>query len=136
MKACRIHLLEKSQQWMLSSVLLQFVFIASCVAPVKAQPSIDYSVHANIIYHFSKYIDWPDDQKNGDFVIGVAGDSRIFEALQEATRNKTVGNQDIIVKRFSSTQSSYDCQILFISEDESYLLKRITLLIQGMSVLV
>ena len=34
--------------------------------------SVNYSVHANIIYHFTKYINWPEDRKSGDFIRTVA----------------------------------------------------------------
>ena len=135
MKNPGIYLLKSARLRMLTLILLPFAF-SLFSATVKAQSPIDYSVHANIIYHFSKYIDWPDAQKSGDFVIGIVGDSPMFEALQKATRNKTVGAQQIIIKKFSTIQNSYDCQILFISEEESYLMKRITALIRGMPVLI
>ena len=101
-----------------------------------AGQGVDYTVHANIIYHFTKYIDWPANKKAGDFVIGIVGDSPLFEELQKATANKTAGSQRIIIRRFSSSEISFNCQILYISEDESGLLKKIVSLTQNHSLLI
>jgi len=91
-----------------------------------AQQTMDYSVHANIIYHFTKYINWPDDKKTGDFVIGVVGDSPLYDKLKNLSDlNKTVGSQKIVVKKYPHSAQSFNCHILFISEDESSSLKRI-----------
>jgi hypothetical protein len=92
----------------------------------RAQQTMDYSVHANIIYHFTKYINWPDDKKTGDFVIGVVGDSPLYDKLKNLSDlNKTVGTQKIVVKKYSQSAQSFNCHILFIGEDESSSLKRI-----------
>ena|SRR6185436_16767874 len=89
--------------------------------------TINYSVHANIIYRFTKYIDWPDDNKSGDFVIGIIGDSPIYDELKKTTAGKTIGNQKITVVKILSTQNIYNCHILFISDYErSYLKKVVT----------
>jgi len=102
----------------------------------QAQHTIDYSVHANIIYHFTKYIDWPPDRKAGDFVIGVVGETPLFEELKKIMVNKKAGSQKIAIRYFSPTQTSYDCHILFLSEEESGSLKKITLRTQNNPVLL
>lgn len=96
----------------------------------------DYAVQSNIIYHFTKYINWPDDRKTGDFVIGVVGDSPLYTELKNFTSNKTVGGQRIVVKKFSGRSASYNCHILFITEDASGSLKRIATLTTGTSTLL
>ncbi|MEP7170991.1 MAG: YfiR family protein [Bacteroidota bacterium] len=107
------------------TILAFFIVMVSCLAySVKAQ-NIDYSVHANIIYHLTKYMEWPGNKNEPVFVIGVIGDSPLFEELQSATLNKEVNNKKIIIRKFSCAQRSYSCQILFISEDESRCLKNI-----------
>ena len=102
----------------------------------KAQSPVEYSIHANIIYHFTKYIDWPDNKKDGDFIIGVVGDTPLFDELKKVIGNKTAGNQKIIVKRFSSSNNSFDCQILFLSDEESSSLKKISARIAESSILL
>ena len=87
--------------------------------------TINYSVHANIIYHFTKYINWPADKKSGDFTIGVIGDISLTEELKETTLNKMVGTQRIVIKQLNVNQASYNCNILFISEEETKNIRKI-----------
>ena len=101
-----------------------------------AQHETDYKVHANIIYRFTKYIDWPANKKSGDFIIGVVGDSPLFEDLKNLSANKTVGNQKIVVIKMSPSANSYNCHILFIGEEESGSLKRIANLTSGAAILI
>lgn len=84
-----------------------------------------YAVHANIIYRFTKYINWPDDKKTGDFVIGVVGDTPLYEELKIFTSNKTAAGQPFVIKKFAASASSYHCHILFVGDDESGNVKRI-----------
>jgi hypothetical protein len=98
--------------------------------------SIDYSIHSNIIYHFTKYVNWPEDQKQSDFVIAVYGDSPMLEELKKSTESKTVGKQKIVVRKFSSSETNFDCNILFISNEKSSSLKKIIELIGNKPVLI
>jgi hypothetical protein len=95
-----------------------------------------YAVHANIIYRFTKYINWPDEKKTGDFVIGVIGDTPLYDELKIFISNKTASGQPFIVKKYSSTASSYNCHILFVSDDESGSVKRIAANTAGTSTLL
>ncbi len=101
-----------------------------------AQRETDYKVHANIIYRFTKYIEWPANKKSGDFIIGIVGDSPLFEDLKNLSANKTVGNQKIVVIKMSPSANSYNCHILFIGEEESGRLKRIANLTSGAAILI
>jgi hypothetical protein len=101
-----------------------------------AQHEIDYKIQANIIYRFTKYIDWPVNKKSGDFIIGVIGDSPLYDDLKDLTANKTVKNQKIVVTKMSPTASSYDCHMLFISEEESSSLKKIAGATTGAPILI
>jgi hypothetical protein len=115
----------------LTSILILFI-----MPEMQAQQEIDYAVHANIIYRCTKYIDWPEYKKSGDFVIGIVGDSPLYDELKSFTANKTVGNQKIVIKKFSSSENSYNCHILFISEDESGSLKKIVTETEGTATLL
>ena len=104
---------------------LSNLFFLLGIFKTQAQQNDNYALYANIIYRVTKYINWPDDKKSGDFVIGIIGDSPLYDEIKSFTVNKTVGNQRIVIKTFSSSASSYNCQILFISESESRSLKKI-----------
>ncbi|MHB8207700.1 YfiR family protein [Mucilaginibacter sp.] len=101
-----------------------------------AQQSIDYKVHANIIYRFTKYIEWPGNKRVGDFVIGIVGDSPLYEELSALIVGKTVGDQRIVIKKFAAGAAAYNCSILFISQEESRSLKRIALMTYDLPVLL
>ena len=119
-RACKRRILQTYKQ-----VALTMVVFLSSFYYGRGQPAIDYSVHANIIYHFTKYIDWPANRKSGDFIIGVVGESAVFDELEKTTSNKKAGSQKIVVRRFSPFQTAFDCHILFVTEDEGGSLKRI-----------
>ena len=106
------------------------------LSKIQAQPPVDYEIQANIIYRFTKYIDWPENTKTGDFIIGVVGDSPLTDALKSFIVNKTAGNRKIVMKKFSSAAEAFPCHILFISEDESSSLKKIALKTAGSPVLI
>jgi hypothetical protein len=40
--------------------------------------TIDYSVHANILCHITKYIDWPEQEQTSDFTITIAVESHLY----------------------------------------------------------
>lgn len=101
-----------------------------------AQQTADYAIQANIIYHFTKYIDWPDYKKSGDFIIGIIGDTRLYDELKKSIANKMVGNQKIIVIKFSSSVTSFNCHILFIPDNESGSIKKIVSRTAGTSTLL
>lgn len=98
--------------------------------------TIDYSVQANIIYRVTKYIDWPDDKVTGDFVIGIVGDSPLFDELQKATLDKNFRGHKITVKNFSPSADIHVCSMLVITQDESSSLKKILTVIQYSPVLI
>jgi hypothetical protein len=96
----------------------------------------DYALYANIIYRFTKYIDWPDNKKSGDFIIGIVGDSPLEQELKRLSATKTVGNQKIVVVKMSPSASSYNCHILFISDEESGSVKKIAVATAGTPTLI
>ena len=112
------------------------IFLLQPFSNVQAQQEADYAVQANIIYHFTKYIDWPGNKKSGDFIIGVTGDTPLYDELKKHVANKMVGRQKIVIKKFSSSTGPIDCHILFISEDESSSLKKIVASTAGTSMLL
>jgi hypothetical protein len=120
-----------------SKSLKRFLFVAAFLftGTAKAQ-SIDYAIHSNIIYHFTKYVEWPDNKKSGDFIIGIIGDTPLIDELNSLAQSKTANGHKIIVKTFSANQSTFNCNILFISEEESNCLKKVVAATAGSSILI
>ncbi|MBN2214490.1 MAG: YfiR family protein [Bacteroidales bacterium] len=74
---------------------------------------------AFFIYNFSRLIKWPANYSQGDFVIGVFGNSNTYENLVELTKNKKVGMQTMVVRKFSDVGELPDCHILLIAADNA-----------------
>lgn len=117
----------------LSWLILLFIFCSFSKA--RAQET-NYAVHANIIYHFTKYIDWPTDKKSGDFIIGVVGETPLYDEIKSSTAGKTAGTQKIVIRRFSASSATFNCHILCISVDESDQLKKIAAATAGTPTLI
>ncbi len=103
---------------------------------LRGQHEAAYALQANIIYRITKYIDWPSGKRVGDFIIGVVGDTPLYDELKNLSVNKTVGSQKITVVKIAPSAGVYNCHILFISEEESSSLKRIALLTAGTPTLI
>jgi YfiR/HmsC-like len=117
-------------------LFLAIIFLLLALSKTEAQQETDYAVHANIIYHFTKYIDWPQDKKSGYFIIGVTGNSPLYDELKKNIANKMVGDQKIVIIKFSSSASSFNCHILFITDEESGNMKKIVSKTAGTSTLL
>jgi YfiR/HmsC-like len=115
---------------------LVLFFFLSVLSKIQAQQPADYDIQANIIYRFSKYIEWPAGKKTGDFIIGIVGESPLTDALKNFIINKTAGNRKISIKKFPASADMFDCQILFISEEESSSLKKIAVRTAGSPMLI
>lgn len=76
---------------------------------------IDYSFHAKYLYHFTKYIDWPANKKQGDFVIALIGQSPANKAIKDFFVNKKVGNQNIVVKDVSPSADLSQVHIIYLT---------------------
>jgi hypothetical protein len=119
----------KRRLWLVSLFML-------AILPGLYSQTVDYAVHANIIYRFTKYINWPETKKSGDFVIGIVGESPLVDALNTFIANKTVGSQKIVIQRLSHSEAAYNCHILFIGEEESDNFKKIVARTAGNSTLI
>ncbi|GAB4109237.1 MAG: hypothetical protein OHK0057_30510 [Thermoflexibacter sp.] len=80
---------------------------------LKAQ-DVNYKLHAGLLYHFTKHIEWPSAKRNGDFVIGVLGNATLYAAVEEMAKNRTVGNQKISVVNVKSAGDADKCHIIYV----------------------
>ena len=112
------------------------LIIFTILLPYLTFGQVDYGVYANIIYRFTKYINWPDNKKTGDFVIAVLGETPLYDELKALTKNKKVGNQPIVVRYISPNSKSFNAHILFIADDESGKVRSISEATAGKPVLI
>jgi hypothetical protein len=117
---CKIKI-RPAIEWRYKAIMLLPILVFA----LQARAQNASSVQANIIYRFTKYINWPDDKRTGDFVIGVVGDAPLYDELKIFIANKTAAGRPFVIKQFSGTAAAYNCHILFVCEDESANVKRI-----------
>lgn len=69
---------------------------------------------------FSKYINWPINHKNGDFIISVIGDNAVYKELSTLSQGMKVGAQNIVVRNFAKASEIPDySHIIFLGESSS-----------------
>ncbi|MFI5151400.1 MAG: YfiR family protein [Bacteroidia bacterium] len=67
------------------------------------------------LYSFTKYIEWPPDYKDGNFVIGVCGpQGPLLAELNRMASTKTAGSQKIEIRTVSNIEGAGKCHILFL----------------------
>lgn len=80
---------------------------------------VSYQTHTLYIYSFAKYIQWPEEDRKGDFEIAVLGDSPILAELQKMAEKKKIGDRTIKISRFASLKELKKTHILFIPGEMS-----------------
>lgn len=93
--------------------ILLFFLVALIGKFSYGQSSIS-KAQANFIYNFTKFFDWPQSEKTGDFVIGVYGSRDLANELEKVTKGKKNVTQDIVVKNFSTMNQITKCHVLFV----------------------
>lgn len=89
------------------------------------------------LYNFaSKYIEWPAPYKEGNFIIGILGDTPVLSELNTVTASKKVFNQSIEIKKFNSSAEISKCNMLFVPFDKTDILPEVISKVKGTSTLV
>ncbi|MFO8001098.1 MAG: YfiR family protein [Marinilabilia sp.] len=66
--------------------------------------------------NFIRYIGWPDEARDGDFVIGVVKESNIARRIEKQSEGKKFGFQDVVIKEFDSVDEiDGNCQLIYVS---------------------
>jgi len=93
-------------------------------------------IKAVFIYNFTKYIEWPKAYRQGNFVIGMMGDSPLYEELIKMAKVKKVANQSLQILKFNDVEEIKKCQILFISKTKSEELRSVIKKVKTNSTLI
>lgn len=112
---------------------LLLVFVLGASARVQAQ-DVDYKAYSLFVYNFMKYIEWPDIQ--GDFVVGVVGDSPVLKELETLAKTKKAKGRTIVIKKISTPDEALGCQLVYVCSSKSSMVKSLNEKIKGKSVLV
>lgn len=94
-------------------------------------PGVDGNskMKAIFIMNFTKLIEWPKSYREGNFVVGVVGESPLYTELTKMAKTKKVANQSLQIKKFNSSKDIGKCHIIYVSrrqsEDISSVLKKV-----------
>ncbi len=78
-----------------------------------------HEVYSMMVFNFTKYVQWPDHNDNGEFVIGVIGNSEVYNTLTGWYGGKPRGSKTYVIKKFASASEVTDCHVLFIDRAKS-----------------
>jgi hypothetical protein len=101
----------------LKSILLISVLGLGFTA--KAQDRPVHEVYSMMMYNFVKYVQWPDNNTSGEFVIGVIGNTEIYNTLTAWYGGKPRGNKTYVIKKFTSAAELAQCDVVFIDKSKS-----------------
>ncbi len=79
---------------------------------------------AAFIYNFTKYIDWGVPVSD-PFIIGVVGQSPVYNSLQQIAETKTVNEKKIVIMYFNNPDEITSCNILFIASNAPFSLSSV-----------
>ncbi|MGD1845061.1 MAG: YfiR family protein [Salibacteraceae bacterium] len=88
--------------------------LLSAGTSVQTNPDTNSKMKAIFIYNFARYIEWPKEYKQGNFVIGLLGDSPLYNELSNMSKTKKVATQSIQVQKYNSDSDIGKCHVLYI----------------------
>lgn len=92
---------------------------------------------AIFIYNFTRYFEWPEAMKSGNFVIQIVGsNSNINSELSKMAAAKQVGNQKIELKITNAVDASIKPHIIYILSESSDQLKEASAKYKGKGALI
>jgi hypothetical protein len=83
-----------------------------------------------------KYIEWPENKTQGDFVLGILGDSPVVAELEKLAATKKARGRTIVIKKFTSIEQVTDCHLLYVTSSKSSLIKPLRELCKNKAMLI
>ena len=94
---------------------LGLLMVGLPVSKVNGQADTNAKIKSLFIYNFAKYVEWPVEMREGDFIIGVLGDyPTLCNELSTMAQTKTRGNQNFKIANYKNLNQVDKCHILFI----------------------
>jgi hypothetical protein len=90
-------------------------FLLILIIPSKSYSQGEVAKYKSIFtLSFIRYIGWPEESRQGDFVIGVVRNKEIADWLRSLSKGKKFGFQNVVIKEFRTPEEVTDCQVLYI----------------------
>ncbi len=101
----------------IAAILISLIIISSGFKI--AGVDTNSKMKAIFIMNFTKLVEWPATYREGNFVIGVVGESPLYNELDKMAKIKKVANQSLQVKRFKTPSEITKCHIVYVSKEKS-----------------
>jgi hypothetical protein len=115
-------------------VLLIAVALVTTSAMAQERPI--HEVYSMMVFNFTKYVQWPDHTASGEFVIGVVGNSDVYNTLNTWYGGKPRGTKTYVIKKFNNASEITDCHVVFIDKSKSGEFESINGKVKGKGTLV
>lgn len=93
-------------------------------------------LQAMYVYNFLRHINWPVSSVGNEFVIGVYGSGDMYEQLTTYTKDRKIGNKNIVVMKIDNVTEASKCQLLFVTSTKSAKISEIKSAIGAKSCLI
>ncbi len=120
--------------WKYSIAALFFLSFLLGNAEKARSQDVDYKAYTLFLYNFMKYVEWPSN--DGDFIIGVVGDSPVKKELYELAKTKKAKGRKIVVINVANAGDALLCNMVYIPSNKSSELKSIMEKVKGKSILL
>ena len=98
-------------------IVLLYAFVLLAVASFGQTQN--YQTHTLFMYSFTRFVQWPPEDSQGDFEIVVLGESPIFAELKVMAERKKAGSRVIRVSKINSLAEYKKSHILYVATDWS-----------------
>jgi hypothetical protein len=92
-------------------------------------------VKAVYLFNFAKFVNWTNNQNNGNFIIGVYSKDPMAEILKQIATEKNKFNQYWIINDYTKPEEINNCNILYISGIKHSELQKILLISKNLKIL-
>lgn len=104
----------------MKKILVTLMVAAIFTTSIQAQEERPvHEVYSMMLFNFIRYVQWPDHDQSGEFVIGVIGNQEIYNTLNAWYGGKAKGTKTYVIKKFNSAAEIGDCHVLFIDKTKS-----------------
>lgn len=123
-------------------LVLRHIFIlilAFSSLSFQQQPNFDPVAKGKAIflYNFTRYFEWPEKMKSGNFIIQVVGNNaNINQELNRMAAAKQVGSQKLEIKASNTIDANLRPHIIYILSDASDMLKEVSVKFKGKGALI
>lgn len=116
-------------------VLAGLAMVMGSVAFAQEQRPM-HEIYSMMVFNFVKYVQWPANDANKEFVIGVVGSNDIYNTLNAWYAGKAKGAKTYVIKKFNNAAEVTDCQVVFIDRSKSGEFEAVNNKVKGKGTLV